>query len=185
MIYLFVSGRTDLRLPMKLFLFSYHSHMRGKEGSRAQTEAGKQIVNGSLEVPKAYPVTSDHYYCRVNQLIVLANYKLTVIHHCHFVSFSLTLGVLVKCITKKKKPLQIFKTKKIQCKKQCALGSQTKNGEQTQRLATAGRHSHPSLEYQREGRRQWLSSESQNHGHMSSRTQSHGGDKATSNDTSM
>lgn len=47
------------------------------------------------EAPKAYPIASDHYYCRVNQLIVLANYKLILTQDGHFVSFSLNLGVLV------------------------------------------------------------------------------------------
>lgn len=57
----FISSRTDLR-----FLFSYHSNMRGKEGSRLTTRTRDWIVTGSLEISKAQPVVSNHYYCTVN-----------------------------------------------------------------------------------------------------------------------
>ena len=42
--------------------------MRGKEGSRVTTRAREWIVTGSLEMPEAQPVVSNHYYYTVNSL---------------------------------------------------------------------------------------------------------------------
>lgn len=93
--------------------------MRGKYRSRARTGAGERIVAGSVGAPKARPVIGGWYYCSncmVNRFIVLAhsNLLLCIIAIFFFLVFSVS-GYISKCITKEKKPLQIFKTKRIQC----------------------------------------------------------------------
>lgn len=55
--------------------------MRGKEGSRVTTRAREWIVTGSLEIPEAQSVVSNHYYYTVNSSGTL---PVIVMHHCKF-----------------------------------------------------------------------------------------------------
>lgn len=55
--------------------------MRGKEESGVTAGAGEWIVTGSLAIPKARPVLSNHYYCRAHSSDTL---PVIVMHHCHF-----------------------------------------------------------------------------------------------------
>ena len=54
-------NRFKVNLTFLLFLFYYHSNMKGKR-SRVTTMARECIVTGSLEIPEAQPAVSNHYY---------------------------------------------------------------------------------------------------------------------------